>query len=249
MPALLFARTASGYLDLRGGGGFHAPDIQLFDFTQADGYARKFNFLNKLVLPQGSIDFGRNIPAHDVNLIGPTVEILARPNLHPALSDLLLEAARQVHGGASLLKRKGEFPAPLEQDYPISRDASRFYKSGEGFFYRYLPFWLASLLNRTLVALVPLLVVLIPGLKVLPGLYRLKIRLRTYRWYRAMLVLERDGALMTPEKRAEMLARLDHIEMEVNRVKVPASFADQFYGLRGHIAFVRSRLLAEAGPK
>ena len=219
------------------------PEIQLFDFTQADGYTRKISYLNKLVLPQGSIDFGRNIPAHDVALIGPTVEILARPNLHPALSDLLLGAAQQVHGGASLLKRKGEFPAALEHDFPVSPDASRFYKSGKGFFYRYLPFWLASLLGRTLGALVPLLVVLIPGLKVLPGLYRLRIRLRTYRWYRALLVLERDRSPMTPARRTEVTAKLNHIESEVNRMKVPASFADQFYGLREHIAFVRSRLL------
>jgi hypothetical protein len=40
------------------------------------------------------------------------------------------------------------------------------------------------------------------------------------------------------------MERLDHIEEAVNRMKVPASFADQFYGLRGHIVFVRTRLRA-----
>jgi hypothetical protein len=52
---------------------------------------------------------------------------------------------------------------------------------------------------------------------------------------------------MTPERRALVTAKLDHIEHEVNRMKVPASFADQFYGLREHIAFVRGRLLDTAG--
>ena len=221
----------------------HAPEIHLFDFAQADGYTRRIGYLTKLVLPQGSIDFGKDIPAHDVNLIGPTIELLARPNLHPALSDLLLDAARHIHSRPSLLQRRDEFPAPLELDYPISADAARFYKSGKGFLYGSLPFWLASVLRRVLVAFVPAIVVLIPGLRVLPALYRLRIRLRLYRWYRAMLALER-GALGTAgsEKRRESLAKLDHIENEVNRMKVPASFADQFYGLRGHIQFVRARL-------
>ena len=87
-----------------------ASGVRLMSFEQADAYTRKFNYLTKLELPEGSIDFGRNIPAQGVYLIGPSMEILARPNLHPALSDLLLEAAREVHGGLSLLRRKGEFP-------------------------------------------------------------------------------------------------------------------------------------------
>jgi TRAP-type uncharacterized transport system substrate-binding protein len=221
----------------------HSPEIHLFDFAQADGYTRRISYLNKLVLPQGSIDFGKNIPAHDINLIGPTVEILARPDFHPALSDLLLEAVQEVHKGASLLKRRGEFPAPLDHDFPISPDASRFYKSGKSFLYRILPFWLAGVVRRALLAFLPAIVVLIPGLRILPALYRLRMRLRLYRWYRALLALERSSpGTSAPEKRQELLAKLDHIESEVHRLKVPASFADQFYGLREHIEFVRGRL-------
>jgi len=220
-----------------------SPEIHLYDFSQADGYTRRISYLTKLVLPQGSIDFGRNIPAHDVNLIGPTLELLARPGLHPALSDLLLGAAQLVHGKAGLLQRRGEFPAPIEHDFPISSEASRFYKSGKGFLYASLPFWLASILRRVLVVVIPAIVVLIPALRVIPGLYRLRIRLRIYRWYRALLALERGSAgTASAEKRRESLAKLDHIEDEVNRLKVPASFADQFYGLREHIQFVRDGL-------
>jgi TRAP transporter TAXI family solute receptor len=221
-----------------------APGIQLLDFKQADGYTRRVSYLNRLELPEGSIDFGKNIPAHDLHLIGPTVELLARSDLHPALSDLLLEAAREVHGSAKLLQRKGEFPAPLEHDFPISPDATRYYKSGKSFLYRSLPFWLASLSNRILVAFVPLVVVLIPGLRIIPALYKWRMRLLIYRRYRALLTVERDllGQL-TPETRKELLARIEAIEKSVNNMKVPASFGDQFYGLRGHIRFVRDRLV------
>jgi len=225
------------------------PGIRLLHFSQADAYARRFRYLSKLELPMGSIDFGKNIPAQNLALIGPTVELVAREDLHPALSDLLIDAAREVHSGASLLQRAGEFPAPLEHEYRISSDASRYYQSGKSFLYRYLPFWLASLTDRMLVILVPIIVLLIPGLRLVPVLYSWRIRSRIYRWYGALLALERDMlAHPEPEKREELLKRLDAIEQGVNSLKVPLSFADQFYVLRGHIGFVRASGLWAAQP-
>jgi hypothetical protein len=217
-----------------------APDIHLLSFRQALAYTRRFSYLGVIEFPEGSIDFGSNIPPQDVYLVGPTVELIARENLHPALSDLLLGAAREVHGKATLLQRKGEFPAPLEHDIPLSADAARFYKSGKGFFYRFLPFWLASLTRRIVVVFVPTIVVLIPVLRGIPYFYRWRMRSRIYRWYRALLALEKElFRELDPGKREQLLKRLDEIEKTVNRMKVPASFADQFYGLRGHIGFVR----------
>jgi TRAP-type uncharacterized transport system substrate-binding protein len=158
----------------------HTPGIKLFDFTQADAYTRRIPYLNKITLPKGSIDFGKGTPAHDVFLLAPAVELIAREYLHPALSDLLLEAAREVHSGAGLLRHKGEFPAPIEQEIRISGDASRFYKSGKSFLYRYQPFQLASLVNRTVVVLVPMIVLLLPALRLIPAIYRWRFRSRIF---------------------------------------------------------------------
>ena len=226
-----------------------APGIQVLSFSQAEAYTRRFAFLGILKLPQGGVDFGKNVPAHDVYLIGPTVELIARRGLHPALSDLLLQAAQEVHGNATLLQRKGEFPAPLEHDFPISPDAVRFYKSGAGFFYRYLPFWMASLTSRILVIFVPMLVVLIPIVRSIPHVYRWRNQQRIYRWYRALLLLERDLSIPpVGGKRDQLLKRLDEIESEVNKMKVPAFLADQYYGLRGHINFVRLNVGKSSEP-
>jgi TRAP-type uncharacterized transport system substrate-binding protein len=219
------------------------PDIHLLNFRQAVAYTRRFSYLSVTEFPQGALDFGRNIPAQDLYLVGPTVDLIAREKLHPALSDLLLGAARELHGNASLLQSKGEFPAPLEHDIRLSADAARFYKSGKGFFYRYLPFWLASLTSRIVVVFVPTIVVLIPVLRSIPALYRWRVRTRIYRSYRALLSLERElFAESDPGKREQLLKRLDEIENTVNRMKVRAFFADQFYGLRGHIGFVRLKV-------
>jgi hypothetical protein len=216
--------------------------IRIMDFVQADGYTRRVTYLNKLVLPQGSIDFGKNIPTHDINLIGPTVEILARPGLHPALSDMLLEAVQEVNGPPGLFKRRAEFPSSIEHGFPISADATRYYTSGKGFFYQKLPFWLATRI-KVLLVFVPLLVVMVPAFKIIPFLMQLRMRLFIYRWYRELLLFERElRENLTPAQKKELGADVDHIEHEVNRMKVPPSFADRFYDLRGHIKLVRARL-------
>jgi TRAP transporter TAXI family solute receptor len=224
------------------------PDVQLYSFAQAEAYIRRaqFQYLNKIVLPRGSFDVGKDLPPQDITLIGPTVELVANKDLNSALSDKLLEKAREVHGKASLIAKKGEFPAPLDHGIPISSDATRFYKSGIGFTYKIIPsFWLANLANRLAVAIVPLILVLIPTLRILPIAYRWSVQLRIYRCYRPLLRLEREAKnAKSPEHAQELLDWLDEIEQDVNALKVPASFAYQFYALRGHVAFVRSRLKA-----
>lgn len=221
------------------------PGIRLLDFSQADAYARRFRYLNTLNLPMGVFDLAANLPNRNTKLIAPTAELVAREDLHPALSDLLIEAAREVHGRATAMQKAGEFPAPLEHEFRISDDAARYYKSGKSFFYRSLPFWLASLLDRAVVILLPVILLLIPGIRLVPTLYGWRIRSRIYRWYGELIALER-GIARDPDDAAQALAdllkRLDEIEAAVNRMKMPLAFADQFYVLREHIGFVRMRL-------
>ncbi len=228
-----------------------APGIRLMNVAQAAGYSRRITYLNKMEVPQGALDLGNNLPPHDINLIGPTVELIAREGLHPALSDLLLEAAREIHGRAGLFRRQDEFPAPIQHEFRISSEARSFYRSGRSFLYRYLPFWVASFANRFLVVFLPTILVLVPILRSIPKVYRVQVRLGIYRWYRALLALERDmaGQEFAAEKREEFLERLDHIELAADRMKIPASFADRFYDLRGHIALVRARLLNTKAPR
>jgi hypothetical protein len=227
----------------------HSSGIRLFDFVQGDGYVRRFRYLTKLELPPGSLDLGKNTPADTLTMVAPTVELLARSDLHPALSDMLIEAAREVHGRATLLQTAGEFPAPLEHEYRLSDDAVRYYKSGKSFAYKHLPFWLASLVDRAVVLLVPLAVLLIPGLKIVPWLYRWRLSGRIYRRYGELMALERVAfEKTTAEQRTDLLQRLDDIEKRVITVKLPGSFADQVYVLRQHIQFVRNQILrGEAG--
>lgn len=225
-----------------------APNVQLYHFTQADAYVRRIPFLSKIVLPQGAIDFGQNLPAQDVALVGRTVELLARKQLNGALSDIVLDTARAVHERAGLLARRNEFPTPLSGEYPISSDAQRYYKSGLGLTYQLVgSFWIASMINRVVVAIVPLALLIIPAMRLVPLAYRWSVQLRIYRYYRPLLRLEDETQPpLTPARARELLAQLEEIDRDVNKLRVPASFAFQFYALREHVDFVRARLVAVA---
>lgn len=226
----------------------HAEGVRLFDFPQADAYIRRFRYLSKLEMPPGAFDLGENLPPQSLNMLAPTVDLLAHSDLHPALSDLLMDAAKEVHSRATLLQNFNEFPAPLQHAFPISDDAARYYKSGKSVLYRYLPFWLASLVNRAVVVLVPIIVVLIPGLRIVPQLYGWRITNRIYKRYGELMALERASLEpTTPEERTALLERLAEVEKTVISNKIPGAYANQLYVLRTHIHFVRERLMRENG--
>jgi hypothetical protein len=226
----------------------HADGVRLFGFPQADAYVRRFRYLSKLELPPGAFDLGENLPPQGINMLAPTVDLLAHSDLHPALSDLLMDAAKEVHGRATLLQNFNEFPAPLQHAYPISDDAARYYKSGKSVLYRYLPFWLASLVNRAVVVLVPIIVVLVPGLRIVPQLYGWRITNRIYKRYGELMAVERASLeTTTPDQRAVLLERLAEVENSVISAKMPGAYANQIYVLRQHIHFVRERLTRQTG--
>ncbi len=227
----------------------HAEGILLFDFPQADAYVRRFPYLNKLMVPPGAFDLGENLPPTEVNLLAPTVELVAHSDLHPAIVDLLIEAAVQVHGRATLLQAAGQFPNPNMRTLPLDEEAGRYYKSGDKTFtYRYLPFWLASLVNRAAVVLVPILVVVLPGLRFLPQMYRWRIDSRIHHRYTELMSIEREAlGKLTEERRAVLLKRLREMERSVISRKMPGSHAEQLYLLRQHIEFVREGLSRSGG--
>lgn len=215
-------------------------DIQLMSFKNAAAYARKVDILHVLTLPEGILSFEKNIPDRNITLMGPMVELIATNNLHPALSDMILDAATEIHGNAGIFKKRGEFPNAVQNRIRLSDDAERFYKSGKTFLYRYLPFWLASLLNRILVSFLPMLIVLIPAVRSIPAIFRWVGHMRIRRRYRALLRLEerfmneKDPVIMK-----ELINQFEMIEEDVKKMRVKAIFADQFYRLRSHIDYVR----------
>lgn len=219
------------------------PSTRLMSFKRAAAYTRIHRFLSAVTLPQGVIDLSADVPAGDVSLLAPAATLVASPSLHPALVDLLLQAADEIHGGGGLFEKRGEFPSAKYLEFPLSPDAQRFFKSGPPFLQRYLPFWVATFIDRMLVMLLPLVALAIPLMRIMPPVLRWRIRSRIFRWYRELLAIE--PALRGETDRAQLqqhVAAIERMEKEVSRVEVPLSYADQLYHLRLHINLVRTKL-------
>ena len=221
------------------------PGIALFDFGQADAYSRRFAFLTPVTLPRGVVDLAGDVPPRDVRLVAPTATLVARKGTHPALIQLFVQAAQQIHGGAGWFQRKGDFPTSASTEEPLAKEAQRFYANGTPVLQRYLPFWLANLIDRMWPVLLTIVAVLIPVSRVLPPLYQFRIRSRIFRWYAQLREVE-EAVGKRPA--AELLDELGAIETRVENVTVPLSYADELYSLRGHIQMVGQRLRGAAVP-
>lgn len=219
------------------------PAVRLMNLEHIDAYAARLKYLSPLTLPKGAINLAADIPAEDVRLIAPTAQLIASTEFHPALIDLFLTAAREVHGPGGLFEPAGRFPSPQHLDFPLSRDAARFYASGLPFLRRYLPFWVATFVDRMKVMLVPLFALLFPLFKIMPPIYRWRVRYRIYRWYRELALVDLDyHEKDIREHLDDSLARLDQIEDQVVNTSVPLGYAEKLYDLRLHIELLRRKL-------
>lgn len=225
-----------------------ADGVRLMSLSQAEAYARRLPHLTRVVLPRGSVDLVRDLPAADVYLVAATATVLVRDETHPALVDLLMQAAAEAHGGAGIFQRPGEFPQARAVDFPLSREAERYYKSGKPLLQRYLPFWAATLLDRLMVMLIPVVALLFPILRYAPMIYGWRVRSRIYRRYGELKFLESEvEADSGGSDNSDWLARLDAIEKDVNHIPTPLAFSDMLYTLKSHIALVRGAIQRRCG--
>jgi len=222
----------------------YTPGVRLMNLAHADAYSRRLTHLDRLVLARGAIDLVRDIPPRDVNLLSPVTTLMVRQDIHPALVDLLMQAATEVHGGPGVFQRPGEFPRVGHREFPLSDEAERYYQSGKPFLQKYLPFWAATLADRLMVMLLPLVAVLFPLIRFAPSIYGWRVRSRIYRRYGELKFLEAElEESPQSHSRADWLAKLDAIAADVNRMPTPLAFADMLYTLRAHIELVRASVV------
>lgn len=211
-------------------------ELVLLPFKRADAYSRHFPYLSRVSLSEGSLDLSRNIPAQDIQLLAPAATLVANDELHPAISDLIMQISSELFTKAGILATSGEFPSQKYLEFSLSPEAERFYKSGPPLLQRYLPFWAATLVDRLKVLLLPLFALMIPLSKILPPTYRWSVRKKIFKWYDELQLIDQSASETPTEDNLEhCLANLDTMEKEVREVEVPLGYANELYVLRQHI--------------
>jgi TRAP transporter TAXI family solute receptor len=227
-----------------------APTLELVSLAQADAYPQRYPYLSQRTLHAGAISFVPSVPSRDIALITTEAMLAARDTVHPAIVNLLLETIRDVHDDQGYFETPGEFPNVEQVDLPVSPDAIRHKRFGPNALYRYLPFWVATFVERFIIIVLPLLVIVVPVVRSLPRFLNWRARSRIYRWYGELTLLERDVELKRGTLPIEKwLADLDRIERAAEHIKTPASFASESYTLREHINLVRRAVLAKSADK
>lgn len=221
------------------------PGIGLLDLEHAEAYARRLPQVQKADLPRGIVDLARDIPPEDVNLVAATTMLVARKQTHPALRQIFVQVADQLHRPAGWFQSQGEFPTRRDSELPVDPEATRFYDHGQPLLQRYLPFGVANLIDRMWVVLVSLLAVLLPLSRVVPPLYVFRIRSRVFRWYGRLRDIE-DGLARGRGDTAALLQELDQLDRRVETLNIPLAYAEELYALRSHIVLVRRKVQAAA---
>ena len=214
----------------------------IMPFNEADAYQMKFPFLTPVPLPLGSVSLPADVPPTKVMLVAPTAMLLARDDIHPALVTLLLRAASRLESGRQLFAPPGTFPTLQNLDFPVQGDAQHYFDRGPSLLYRYLPFWIAVWIGRMVVLVIPLLTML-PIIRLAPPAYRWQLQRKIYHWYKQLRILEAEAErATTPEQFSKVRHDLDEVQHRLRKLKLPVSYAQQLYDLRGHVNFVRERL-------
>jgi hypothetical protein len=196
-----------------------------------------------VVLPRGVVDLARDLPPTDLRLVATTTALLTREKTHPALLQLFTQAARDVHSPAGWFNRAGAFPTIEHSEYPVSPEAERAIRGGQPFLQRYLPFWLANLVERMWLALGIIIAILLPLSRIVPPLHAFRIRSRVFRWYGQLSAIEHQMDAQGGDPK-HLEKELDALEERVGGITVPLSYADELYALRNNIYAVRKRVLA-----
>jgi hypothetical protein len=134
----------------------------------------------------------------------------------------------------------------------LSSEALRYYKSGLPFLHEYFTFWVAELIGRLAILLIPIFGLLLPMMHFLPRIYNWAMRSRILRLYGELRLLEDETSraqYSRSEDKREMNARLDRLEEQANHLRMPVSYASMLYELRAHIELVREGLKQHADFK
>jgi TRAP transporter TAXI family solute receptor len=214
--------------------------IELMSLRRAAAYETRYRYLKTVTFAEGMLDLRQNLPEQNVTMLATTASLVANDDLHPALIQLLLEAAHDVHFTGGFFEAPREFPSPIGVDIAINPNAKRYFRDGPSFLYRYLPFRYANWLDRMKLLIAPMLMLLVPLFKFFPPLYRYGIRRRIYRWYRILREIDQklkqhedDNVDFSPD-----ILRLKSLETELAQVSVPLSYMEEFYNLRLHVNYV-----------
>ncbi len=222
---------------------FASDQTSLLRLDHIETLARRLPQSSLIALPSGAFSLAPPVPAQSVNMLALVARMGAQPGLHPSLVDRLVEAAREIHGPRDAISDDGDFPTMEFAALPADSYARDLLADGPSPLQSFLPYWVVAQVNRFAILLLPIVFLLLPLLRTLPGLYQWRMRRRVFLHYATLRELE-DAVYATgdPERLGEIKARLARLDREIASLSVPLPYRDAAFTARVHIDLLRRRI-------
>jgi TRAP transporter TAXI family solute receptor len=220
-------------------------NLKLMSFVQADALAQRFPSLSKVRFPRASTSVADDLPETDVTLLAATALLVSKDTLPPALTYLLLDAAKTVHGHEDYFTPLGAFPNVRTDEFPVADESTRYFASGRPVLQRYLPFWLASFIEKRLLIFVPFMAIMIGLLQALPRMAEARIKNRLVVWYREIKSLEDEiwsSELPTRIQLEQWRDEIESLDAHASQIRIPHRYFKDVYALKQAIGVVRERI-------
>lgn len=230
-----------------------SPRAKLMNLAQADALVRRIPAIAKVVLPAGVVDLAASVPAQDVVTVSSMATLVATEDVHPAIAYLLVRAAQELHSGPGLLNPGREFPSiRIAQEYDVPEEVERLYASGPPFLHRHLPFWLANLLTRLWVLVIPIGAVIVSATDWIPKVLGWRGMQRINAIYRDAVRLEAEarrlaGSGFDAALRVDLDRRLAALRTRIDDAHLPRSLIKAKYEARSHLDLVEQTIATLGG--
>jgi TRAP-type uncharacterized transport system substrate-binding protein len=224
----------------------HSPKMTLFNFPSALAYQRKFNYLDAVIIPAGSINIEKKLPVRDISLIATTTTLAVRKDLHPSLQLALLVTSKQVIQDSSRLffSKRNEFPDYFDPSIHISPIARNYYNYGPPKTTEYLPYWLVVFINRFWFVLIVAFAIIYPLSKLNFHLRRFRFIIRERTHYEMLLNMEKEitGKKLSSEEKEKLLKKLDMINKQALQHFVPVGEEADYFLFVNALQLLRNKI-------
>jgi hypothetical protein len=107
-----------------------------------------------------------------------------------------------------------------------------------------MPFWLAELVQRTLILVVPFAGIIYPLWSLAPRIYYWMMQRRLTPMFHELRLIERELRASGPEMQRALLGRLDDLDRRARDLPMPGHLSEPTYNLWAHIQALRERVRA-----
>ncbi|WP_422075617.1 TAXI family TRAP transporter solute-binding subunit [Tranquillimonas rosea] len=222
---------------------FADTSVTLMRLDYLESLSRRVQHSEVVSLPAAAVSLAPPRPDAPTPLLAMVARLVADADLHPSLVDRLVMAAREIHSGRDQITDEQSFPTTAGVTMPLDVYARDLIRTGPSPLSSFLPYWMVAQVNRFAILLLPIVFLLLPLLRSIPGLYQWRMRAQVYHHYREILDIDAEARETEDAGRLEALQRrLDEIDGTIAQLRLPLAYRHYAYTARLHVDLVRARI-------